>query len=286
MPKPFSKDLQLQNAADETGNGETFFVDHMGTLALQVSGTFEGTVTFEATLDGVNWVSLQMRSVTDGSIVTTATAPGIFVAAVAGLTAVRARISAYTSGSITVRGFAVEGPSQPVIGGDVTVEGGNSADVKVSLDGEAVVLGAGSAAIGTVTAAQAAHDSLNANANMQVGNADVSNANPVPISDAGGVITVDGSVEVSTVTLPTTVYSGEKTVASAGTPEVLGASQALESGVTVKALSTNIGFVKVGGATPYYKLSAGESVFVEIDNVASVYLDVTVNGEGATFIAS
>lgn len=41
---------------------------------------------------------------------------------------------------------------------------------------------------------QATHDNLNANANIQVGNADVANGNPVPVSDAGGSLTVDGTV--------------------------------------------------------------------------------------------
>lgn len=41
---------------------------------------------------------------------------------------------------------------------------------------------------------QATPDDLNCNANLQVGNADVANGNPVPISDAGGALTVDGSV--------------------------------------------------------------------------------------------
>lgn len=44
---------------------------------------------------------------------------------------------------------------------------------------------------------QSTHDDLNANANIQVGNSDVSNSNPVPISDAGGSITVDGLVSAS-----------------------------------------------------------------------------------------
>lgn len=43
----------------------------------------------------------------------------------------------------------------------------------------------------SVEVLQAAHDDLNANANIQVGNADVANGNPVPVSDAGGSITVD-----------------------------------------------------------------------------------------------
>jgi len=38
---------------------------------------------------------------------------------------------------------------------------------------------------------------LNANANMQVGDADVANGNPVPMSDAGGSVTVDQSTHDS-----------------------------------------------------------------------------------------
>ena len=41
---------------------------------------------------------------------------------------------------------------------------------------------------------QAAADDLKTDANLQVGDADVANGNPVPISDAGGAITVDGAV--------------------------------------------------------------------------------------------
>jgi hypothetical protein len=40
---------------------------------------------------------------------------------------------------------------------------------------------------------QATHDDLNANANIQVGDADVDNANPVPVSDAGGSLTIDNT---------------------------------------------------------------------------------------------
>jgi len=43
----------------------------------------------------------------------------------------------------------------------------------------------------SVEVLQNTHDDLNANANLQVGNADVANGNPVPVSDAGGSLTVD-----------------------------------------------------------------------------------------------
>lgn len=45
----------------------------------------------------------------------------------------------------------------------------------------------------SVEAVQATHDNLNVNANIQVGDADVANGNPVPVSDAGGSLTVDAT---------------------------------------------------------------------------------------------
>ena len=102
----------MQNAAGETGNGtaiETTGATTGGlkTLTMQVTGTFVGTVTFEGTVDATNWVSLLCTSVTAGSTATTATAPGVVRVDCSGLTQVRARVSAYTSGSITVIGLAV-----------------------------------------------------------------------------------------------------------------------------------------------------------------------------------
>lgn len=52
-----------------------------------------------------------------------------------------------------------------------------------------------------VTVVQATHDNLNLNANIQVGNTDVANGNPVPVSDAGGSLTVDGTVTVTATDL-------------------------------------------------------------------------------------
>jgi hypothetical protein len=48
-----------------------------------------------------------------------------------------------------------------------------------------------SSAQDSVEVLQATHDNLNANANLQVGDVDVANGNPVPVSDAGGSLTVD-----------------------------------------------------------------------------------------------
>jgi hypothetical protein len=46
---------------------------------------------------------------------------------------------------------------------------------------------------GSLTVDQGTHDNLQCNANMQVGDADVANGNPVPVSDAGGTLTIDNA---------------------------------------------------------------------------------------------
>jgi hypothetical protein len=69
-----------------------------------------------------------------------------------------------------------------VISGESSAGGGTYANVKVAPSGSL-----------EVNASQDTHDDLNANANIQVGDTDVSNSNPVPVSDAGGSLTVDNA---------------------------------------------------------------------------------------------
>jgi hypothetical protein len=101
----------LQAAAAALGNGETFIVNGRGAAALQVTGTFVGTVTFEGAVDKDNptWVAIRGTSLNDGSKGTTATTAGIWILSTVGLEVVRARVSAYTSGSITVVGREIDG---------------------------------------------------------------------------------------------------------------------------------------------------------------------------------
>lgn len=95
----------LQSAAGATGNGTVFLVDGCRSAMFQISGTFVGTITFEATVDGSNWVTYALSdiSTTARTHATTQTTAGIYTADdLAGLMAIRARISAWTSGAITV----------------------------------------------------------------------------------------------------------------------------------------------------------------------------------------
>lgn len=96
-----SETFVLQSAAAATGNGNTLDVVGQAACVLALTGTFVGTVTFEGTIDGSNWFSVMAVKLGDGSIATTATSTGMYRIACAGITSVRARVSAYTSGSIT-----------------------------------------------------------------------------------------------------------------------------------------------------------------------------------------
>ena len=95
-----------------------------------------------------------------------------------------------------------------------------------------------------------------------------------------------------TVTLPTTVYHGKETVDSAGTDQTIRAagSQAIKSGVTVKALAGNTGSIYVGAenvaAATGFELSAKESVFIEVADIASVWIDASVTDDGITYIGT
>lgn len=74
-------------------------------LALQLTGTWTATVTFEVSVDGTNWVSLAMLATTqtaNATRVATATAVGTFVADVTPYKYFRAHCTAFTSGTIVV----------------------------------------------------------------------------------------------------------------------------------------------------------------------------------------
>jgi hypothetical protein len=97
-----SKLVKLQDAAVATGNGTAVGVKGNSAGVFQVTGTFSGTVTFEGSVDGTNWVAIQVTKLVDGTSVTNTTVVGNFRWSSTGLTVLRARVSAWTSGSITV----------------------------------------------------------------------------------------------------------------------------------------------------------------------------------------
>lgn len=97
----------LQSGATATGNGTALDCSGYSVAAVQIDGITTATITFEATVDGDNWVAVQAENLANGSEGTTATADGLFRLSLFGLAQIRCRISAYTSGTINVTVRAV-----------------------------------------------------------------------------------------------------------------------------------------------------------------------------------
>jgi len=97
--------VKLQDAAAATGNGTALSMAGRTSTVFQISGTFSGTITFEGSMDGTNWIGVACANLnsTTRARALTATAAGLFqFQSVKGLLKFRARISAYSSGTITV----------------------------------------------------------------------------------------------------------------------------------------------------------------------------------------
>jgi len=94
----------LQNAATATGNGLSLPVDQYTSVGLQVTISETATVTFETTADASNWVSASCMSIADtsGTLTTTASSSGAYQCNVSGMALFRARISSFSSGTVTV----------------------------------------------------------------------------------------------------------------------------------------------------------------------------------------
>lgn len=103
----------LQNAvATATGNGTVAQTSGYGTVAVQwtSTGTWDGTLTFEISVDGTNFGGVICRSAllaTTYALTATATS-GVFFCPVLGTTKFRARISGRTQGTVTVTAGQVE----------------------------------------------------------------------------------------------------------------------------------------------------------------------------------
>lgn len=71
-----------------------------GGAALTISGTWTGTISFEATADGgTTWVAIDVMPVADTTLVSSTTANGVWQVNMTGLTGIRMRSSASMTGS-------------------------------------------------------------------------------------------------------------------------------------------------------------------------------------------
>jgi len=230
-----SADTAMQSAAVALGNGTVLPATGYGTGVVQITGTFSATISFEGTQDGTNYTSIAATQLGTSIIATTTTVPGIFRLAVAGLTNIRARISSYTSGSITATGRTTNAPFGTkfvsVVGGTSLIgkvtnnDGTNSVTIKaastaaVATDTAEVValspntpLPTGANVIGGVTEADGSNAALGAKADAAVTN---------PASTASAIALLKGILTSALNILP----KGQATSANSA-PVVIASDQA------------------------------------------------------------
>lgn len=69
---------------------------------VQITGTFSATVLIEATIDGTNWTTYAAINCASGATETSITGAGQWRTELVGVTSVRVRCSAFTSGTAVV----------------------------------------------------------------------------------------------------------------------------------------------------------------------------------------
>lgn len=79
-----------------------FGVKNAKGIAVQLSGTFSATVSFQASVDGTNFVPILLTAANTTSAATTATTENIFQGPVYGYEVLRAKATAWTSGTANV----------------------------------------------------------------------------------------------------------------------------------------------------------------------------------------
>lgn len=102
---------------------------------------------------------------------------------------------------------------------------------------------------------------------------DVAKTNPLPSYNAFG-----------------TIGDGRKVVTTAGTAVALATTTAIKR-VYIQAETDNTGVIVVGASTVVASLAtrrgvalnAGDTLTLDIDDIADVFIDSTVNGDGVTF---
>jgi hypothetical protein len=89
-----------------TSTGTPMLVAGLGSVALQVTlpGSGEGTITFQGSADGVNYVTLEGTDLNSGTAGTITSAAGLWRFDTRGLTHLRGSISAYAAGTINMIG--------------------------------------------------------------------------------------------------------------------------------------------------------------------------------------
>lgn len=137
------------------------------------------------------------------------------------------------------------------------------------------VLSAGSAIIGNVRIDQTTPGTTNGV---------VVNSSALP---TGASTLSEQQTQTALLAIPTTIFNGKTNVTTAGTRVALAGSQVIKS-VTIKALVGNTGLIYVGNSSVSssngFQLSPGDSISLNLTNLATINIDSAINGEGVSYL--
>jgi hypothetical protein len=235
----------MQNAATANGNGTNLAVDGYSTAIVSITASVAmsggTTINFEASTDNTTFVNVQAINVGTNTIAATTTATGDWQVDVTGYSFLRARISSYSAGTITVKGWPISIAATPKVVnsniiGTVPVSGTITANAGTNLNTSALALETGgnlaSVATNTTnipnvvgTAASAIPSKF-----LQIGGSDGTNARAISTTTSGLIkidlsgtaanstaIKVDGSAVTQPVSLTSTTITGTVAVTESGT---------------------------------------------------------------------
>lgn len=189
----------LQNAATANGNGTSINTGGYGTCSLSITGSLGGgtTVNFESSADGgTTWSSILGTQVGTTTSATSTTSTGDWMFSCAALSQLRARISSYGSGTVTVKGFL----SVISNGGGGSGGGGGSVISNLTqVNSNAVATGNGTASSGTQRVAIASDSVISATVSPPTRSTYSANTNGTftPLTSATDMIIFTGSASTT-----------------------------------------------------------------------------------------
>ena len=220
---------------------------------VQITGTWVGTITFEGTADGTNWVSINAIMAGSSTPSSTTTTNGIARLSPAGMTQIRANMSAYTSGTATITLRASQGGGVTFL--NQSLPAGSSIIGKVGIDQTTpgttnlVSIGTnGTVAIGTALPTGANTIGTVNPPTLTKGTQGATGFTTQDLKDAGRVL-----FSAATVIAGVTAVIVEALVSlvptRAGVAAAANTTFAVTAGKTLRITGINVGFISTGATT-------------------------------------
>jgi hypothetical protein len=244
----------LQNAANANGAGTVLSLLGSASIIFTVNQSgFTGTVNFECTEDNTNWDPLQTQQVGTNTITTTVTGSTttsihLYEASVAGFQSVRARVSGYSAGTVTVTAHAIPTTDasrvvnnnpygKNVTAGDTPLAADSGGALRVSLQAQQTPV-TGSAAVAVNTSNSASLSAVASKTNYITGFSVTTQGGSAA---AGGAVTITGII-TGTLTFEVGAAAGNPVQVYVQFPSPIPASAANTAiTLTVPALGANTG---------------------------------------------